>query len=178
MNSSPDQWATDLFARLVQSDWQIALVVTGGGSGAISHCFRRQGASKNFVEAAIPYSRASLESYLGAPPADSSASTATARQAASSAYKRAETLGTKSADHAVGLAMLAVLPTDPPRPDVCRICVAMQTSRESTVWSTMLDDHAGCQNRQKRQAAESIADQMVLNALAHLLSHRLPDTNR
>ncbi|TWU56806.1 hypothetical protein Poly51_27230 [Rubripirellula tenax] len=159
----------DLFVRLADTPWQIAMVLSGGGSGAVGICFRRAGASVNFVEANIPYSRASLESYLGAPPFDGYASVDTAQQAATVARSRAIRLGNGNEQRSAGLALLAVLPTEPSRQDGCRVVVALQTANESKTWVQSIDK-ATDGERHDRSSAESIADHMVIVAIEHLLS--------
>ncbi|QDT07737.1 hypothetical protein K227x_61650 [Rubripirellula lacrimiformis] len=169
LNSMDDPEAADAvncLARLVQSDWRIALVVTGGGSGAVTQCFRRPQASVNFVEAVIPYSRKSLEDYLGRPPIAGSASPETATQAAMVAHDRATRLGSGDIQDAVGISLLAVLPTQPRRDDQThRICVSMQAAGGSANWMTEIDDGS-----MTRQDAEQMADRMFWTAIEHLLS--------
>lgn len=157
-----------LLESLADSDHRISLVVTGGGSGAIGHCFRRAGASRNFVDAAIPYSRAAVAEYLGCPPDDSSASSAVARQLASAALQRAIRLddAPASAVHAAGIALVAALPTTPPRRGQDRIHVVLQTAQQGVLWSLELAKGA-----HTREEAETIADEMVFRAISELIGH-------
>ena len=65
------------------------MVLTGGGSGVISRCLRRPGASLNFVEAVMPYSRQATQQYLGVEPSEGYASAQTAKALAQTAQRRA-----------------------------------------------------------------------------------------
>lgn len=186
----------DLFDRLSQTQAQIALVVSGGGSGAVAACFRRSGASKNFVEAAIPYSRKAMFDYLGCQPIGPSASRETAQQLARSAHRRAlassipntivndyevqntvrQSTGSASnekqdlADRAVGLALVAALPTVPPRDHVHQAHVAIHCQVLSRAWSQTLDlANLTARDPDLRSQAESIADQMIYRALGEII---------
>ncbi len=150
---------------------RIALVLTGGGAGTIGRCFRREGASRSFVEAVIPYSRAAVAEYLGRDPAAASASDSVARQLAAVAFARANRLGddlmaSDAADstETAGVALVAALPTTPPRRGDDRIHVVLHTSSGGVLWSLELPKHA-----HTRESAETIADEMVYAALAELI---------
>lgn len=144
---------------------QIAMVCTGGGAGAISRCFRRSGASTNFVEAIIPYSRAASAEYLGKPAPPSRASRQFAEQLAEVARTRAARLSDRAPELAVGLALVAALPTSDDRGVEQRIHVAINRTTHRQTWS----EHwpAGEHNR---QSAEDLADAMVFRAIASLLA--------
>ena len=170
--STPESNWDRLFEGLQNSRQRIAIVVTGGGAGALARCFRREGASKNFVEAVIPYSHAALIEYLGSPPSDSSASPAVAKQLAAVALRRAAGMG--DADHqnenhvreAAGIALSAALPTTPRRRGTDRIHVVLRTHRRGVLWSLELTKDA-----QTRERAETIADEMVYRALTELTEY-------
>jgi hypothetical protein len=154
-----------LLERLRESDKRVSLVVTGGGTGAVARCFRREGASRNFVEAVIPYSREALADYLGSEPADSVASGPVARQVAAVALDHTYQLADDDVDcrQAAGVALVAALPTTPQRRGQDRIHVALCTHERQVLWSLELPKHA-----YSRQRAETIADEMVYRALAEL----------
>jgi hypothetical protein len=153
-----------LFASLTQSPLQIALVVTGGGSGAVAHCFRRAGASAVLVEAVIPYSRLSLANYLNVQPRGSSASPARAHQLAATALARAGALTDREMPYeTAGLALVAALPTIHPRKGADRIHVSLHTQRERELWSAELPKDAF-----DRDTAEAITEEMIFIALSGL----------
>jgi hypothetical protein len=158
-----------LLTALASSDSRISLVVTGGGSGAVSHCLRRAGASRNFVDAVVPYSRAAVAEYLGCPPAGSSASSAVAKQLASVALRHATSLDDSSGSevHApAGIALVAALPTTPPRQVPNRIHVVLREPKRGVLWSLELTKQS-----RTREEAETIAEEMVYRALAELSGH-------
>jgi nicotinamide mononucleotide (NMN) deamidase PncC len=160
LDSSRDR----LFEKLARQPIQIAMVCTGGGSGAIASCFRRAGASRNFVDAAIPYSRAASEAYLGVGPADSRASLEFAQQLAAAALARAVRFGENDSSAPVGIALVAALPTEPPSDVEERIHVALHRAGDQQCWSENLD-----KGMHSRESAEAIADQMVFQAIAYLV---------
>jgi nicotinic acid mononucleotide adenylyltransferase/nicotinamide mononucleotide (NMN) deamidase PncC len=86
---------------------QFVLAVTGGGSGTIGNLLEVGGASSWFLEGLIPYSKKSLDDFLGFEP-EKYTSARTARQMAMKAYKRAIELGSKPTD-AVGIGSTATL---------------------------------------------------------------------
>lgn len=161
--SPPEPSFSELMRRLRQTRWQIALVVTGGGTGSIAHCLRRSGASTNFIEAVVPYSHAAVIHYVGEPPRAGHADLSTATQLASVAMRRANEFGSGEPGSAAGIALVAALPTEPPRDHVDRIHVAIQTADKSKTWSRELTDRV-----YTREQAEAIADTMVLAAISFL----------
>jgi hypothetical protein len=163
-----------LLDDLRRSPMGVALVAAGGGSGAIGRCFRRPGASETFVEAAIPYSRASMRDYLGEAVAGPSASAETACQLAARACRRAGRLD----DHlptggepprgdrlAVGISLVAALPTLGPGPGRYSIHAAVQTPTAASRWSLSLEG-----GRWTRSEAETVADELIFRALASLVA--------
>jgi hypothetical protein len=170
--STPESNWDQVFETLRDARKRISLVLTGGGSGALKHCFRREGASRVFVEAVIPYSHAALMDYLGCPPSGSSASGSVAKQLASVALERARRLQDEHADSSqpVGIALVAALPTTPQRRGRDRIHVALLTQellrsqRRGVLWSLELSKDA-----YTREQAESIADEMIRLALVELV---------
>ncbi len=172
MSTDETKWYA-LLDDLHLSPLKIAIVVAGGGSGAIGHCFRRQGASRTFVEAVIPYSRAAMTDYLGGKSIDSNASPSTAMHLSERAYQRAVGLcDTNEANIAhVGLSLVAALPTDPPRRGQDRIHVALQSHQSRWQWSLKLATNAFT-----RSFAETISDEMLFKALATLAQKHCNDS--
>jgi len=154
-----------LLDALHASPFRVAIVVAGGGAGALAECFRHEGASKTFVDACIPYSRRAMTEYLGAEPRDASAAGKTARQLAEKAFARGQSLDDGDGDgQYAGVALVAALPTTQPRRGADRIHVALHTRETSTLWSTELEKGA-----YTRESAETVADDLVQIALADLV---------
>ena len=159
-----DKAWTCILNDLCLSDMQIAIVVTGGGTGAISRCLRRSGASLNFVEAVVPYSRMATQQYLGFEPTEGYASQPTAKVLAQTAYRRA-TSYINTPQLAFGIALTATLPTKPLSSDArltqtCCIHVASQGEDLGRGWSLCF-----AAKPSEREISESIAEQMFLIAL-------------
>jgi hypothetical protein len=163
--TTPESDWAGLFGALSRSGRRIALVVTGGGSGAVARCFGRPGASLNFVEAVIPYSHAALIEYLGGPPLESSVSRCVAAELAAVARRRAARLGDDSTvpEAAAGIALTAALPTTPPRRGRDRIHLALDSQACCETWSLELAEGV-----HTRASAEAIAEEMVFLAIARL----------
>lgn len=157
------RWSA-LLASLCETDYQIAIAVTGGGTGSLTLCFARPGASRNFVDAAIPYSRASAVAYLGEPLGGPSASVEVAGQIARQACQRADRLSDRSVVNPVGIGLVAALPTEPPAPAEHRIHAAMFAADKLTTWSVRLPDQG-----MSRSTAELAADELVFRAIADLI---------
>ena len=162
-----DAWAC-ILENLCISKIQIAMVITGGGTGAISHCLRRSGASLNFVEAVVPYSRLATQEYLGMEPIEGYASHQTAKALAKAAHRRAVSLS-DTPHQAFGIALTATLPTEAANSDTklaqnCCIHVASQSTDIGRGWSLCFKGQAS-----QRDVSESIAEQLFLNALQDAL---------
>ena len=147
----------------VNKKLQIALVISGGGTGVIATCLRRPGASRQFVEAVVPYSRRSMSDYLDRAPDGASASIETACQMAKRAFERACDLSDLSDSDPVGVAMTCALPTIPARDQVNQIHVAIHGNELAKQWSRILGPEI-----ETRDQAESIAEEMSMQALAFL----------
>jgi hypothetical protein len=165
MPNGESNWDT-LFARLIGTRLQIAIVCTGGGSGAVSRCFRRPGASRNFIEAAVPYSMKASEAYLGRPPAESRASPEFAQQLALRAFERAGQLSDHDQGVPIGIALAAVMPTVPTNAVAERIHVALHRPEDRHGWSEVLQKGA-----HSRESAESVADEMIFRAIEFAVDH-------
>ena len=164
MKASEPNWH-QLFEELAQHPLQIALVCTGGGSGAIAKCFRRSGASRNFVDAAIPYSRAAAVDYAGQTSDGSHASADFSMLLAHAAYNRAAEFGGNGAKFAIGIALTAVMPTAPANDVEQRIHVAVYRQHDQQCWSEILETGS-----HTRESAEDIADSMMYRAIEYAIS--------
>ena len=160
---SPD-WDRVLNNLTQSNSFQISLVATGGASGALARCFRRAGASRAFVEAAIPYSRPALAAYLASAPMGSDASSERAEQLAHTAQSRAQSFAQLEPPYeTVGIALVAALPTNIPRRGQDRIHVALRSPSRKILWSRELMKGAF-----DRESSETIADAMLFLALFEL----------
>jgi len=138
----------------------VSLVMTGGGTGAVTRCFARPGASKHFIEAVVPYSRRAVTDYLGTKIATRSVSRETVVKLANKAMERARELADEPTHNPVGIALTAALPTQPPRDHQEEIYVALESERRSTMlWVSLSGGHFD------RDMAEKIAEAMIWHAI-------------
>ncbi len=152
----------------------IALVVTGGGSGAISALLEQPGASRTVLEATVPYSPAALATYLGATP-EQFCSPRTARAMAMAAYQRALRYAPSEVEKSslAGVACTASLVSDRPKHGEHRVHVALQTSAETWCWSLTL-----LKGARDRSGEEDVATRLILDAIGrHAGLDRLADSH-
>ena len=134
---------TQLLNAIHASSHQVVVAVTGGGSKAISQLLEIPGASQTLLEAVVPYSSASLASWLGGVP-DQACSAATARAMAMAAWMRARQLSADfvstncAARPLIGLAATASLASKESKRGEHRIHVAVQTTTTTNVSSLVL----------------------------------------
>lgn len=81
----------EIIAYIHSTPCKLVLAITGGGSGAIEHLLKYGGGSSTLIEAVVPYSSNSLDSFIGRKPLKY-ASSVTARAMAMGAYRRALSL--------------------------------------------------------------------------------------
>jgi nicotinamide mononucleotide (NMN) deamidase PncC len=127
MNGHQDK----LIETIQASGYQAAIVVTGGGSGAVHALLSHPGASRFVLEASIPYSDNALTEYLGEVPA-SACSEETATRLAACALNRASRI-TDHASHAIGVACTAALQTNRIRKGKDRAFICLQSSERRRV---------------------------------------------
>src|SRR5690349_25075440 len=94
MSRSASKWQ-QLIPALHGSGRKAALVITGGGSGAIGELLRVPGGSRLLIEAQVPYEETALRVFLGFAPAQASSSD-TAIAMAESARARAARLAPRT----------------------------------------------------------------------------------
>ncbi len=150
-------------AAIRSSRTMVALAVTGGGSGVISHLLTRPGASRTVLEAQVPYGRRALTELLGAAPA-SRCSPETARELAQAVYRRALRLRETPHTPVLGLGATAALVTDRERKGSHRIHVAVVDGFQS--WESTVQLH---KNTRPRAAEEAIAELVILRTLAEAM---------
>ncbi len=161
---------TDTLKRLHASPHRIALVAAGGGCKQVGDCFASPGASKTFVDAAIPYSHAAMRTYLGGLVLESHASTAAARALAVRAHELAARHD--DAENCTGVSIVAALPTTQPRRGQDRIHVIAHNRAQTRQWT--LDLIKGSTTRAE---AERFADQLLRHAITSIVDEAtaMPD---
>jgi len=158
--SVPSTAWTDLVGRIHSSECQLVIAVTGGGSKAISQILEVPGGSRTLLEAAVPYSQAALEQWLGGA-VDQACCEPTARAMAMAAWLRARQLTPETDPHQLlGMGCTASLASNRPKRGDHRIHVAVQTATESTSVSLTL-----AKGERDRKKEEWLAAKLVLTAL-------------
>lgn len=165
--------SADLVRRIHATPTQFVLVVTGGGSAAISALLQVPGGSRTLLEAVVPYSSASLVAWLGHAP-EHFCHDRTARAMAMVAEQRARRYA--NPDPAgerclCGLGCTASLASDRPKHGPHRVHVALQT-KSLTICHTL----ELLKGRRTRRREEATAAAMILNLLAEAcgLRQRVP----
>ena len=137
-----------------------ALVLTGGGTGAIPLLLRRPGGSRTVLDVAVPYGPAAVAAYLGEAPAQA-CSAATAEAMARRAFQRAVDLRPDASIPVVGLGATAALATDRVRRGNDRLHVATFDSSRSIGLARTFQPPLS-----RRHEQEAGAERVVLAALA------------
>ncbi|MBN2162255.1 MAG: hypothetical protein JXR25_04075 [Pontiellaceae bacterium] len=144
-----------LIESIHTSGFHACVVVSGGGIGAIQDLLCRSGASRFVLDLQVPYSRESMNLYLGAAP-DAYCSEETARLLAKAALNRAERISTNP----IGIACTAALRTLEERGDTDRAHLCICSSGQVLAESMELD--ASLSREQQ--------DQLVSRALIELIA--------
>jgi nicotinamide mononucleotide (NMN) deamidase PncC len=149
---------SDLVERIHAAGTKIVLVITGGGSGAISALLEVPGASKSVLEAIVPYAATALTDWLGATP-EHFCSSATARAMAMASFQRAQEL--EPTTPLAGIGCTASLVSDRPKRGPHRIHVGIQTAASTAAYSLELTKDV-----RTRHDEEQMATRLTLNAVA------------
>lgn len=137
-----------------------ALVLAGGGTGAIPLLLRRPGGSRTVLDVAVPYGPAAVADYLGQAPAQA-CSAETAEALARRAFQRACEFRADRSVPVVGLGATAALVTDRVRRGEDRLHAAsFDGSRTVALEVPFSARHAN------RQAQESAAEHAIVGLLA------------
>ena len=137
-----------------------ALVLTGGGTGAIPLLLRRPGGSRTVLDVAVPYGAAAVADYLGEAPAQA-CSAGTAEALARRAFGRAVELRPNALTPVVGLGATAALATDRVRQGEDRLhAAAFDGSRALALELRFASRQAS------RQAQETAAERAIVALLA------------
>ena len=151
---------TDALTALHATEHRVVLAVTGGGSKAISQLLEVPGASRTLLEAAVPYSSASLEHWLGGK-VEQASSEATAR-AMATAWMRARDLAPgEEPANLIGAAATASLASDRPKRGAHRVYAATHSTCTTTSYSLELR-----KDERDRKKEEWIAAKLLIGALA------------
>jgi nicotinamide mononucleotide (NMN) deamidase PncC len=145
---------------ILSSGRTAALVVAGGGSGALHTLLAHPGASRFILEAQIPYSSEALADYLGQPP-HSACSAPAVIAMVEKAFERAQFLSNSKTP--LGVACTAALQTTRIRKGNDRAFIAFKTSAQTVV-------HELTVSLGTRQEQETEVSQTLLNYLAEFLA--------
>jgi len=158
-----------LVKRLHAHSGMIVLVITGGGSSAISSLLRQGGASNTLLDAEVPYAASALIRWLGKEP-EQFCSGATARAMAMVAFERAKHLYDEETDQVgqpqiplAGISCTASLASNRPKRGDHRIHLAAQTFK--CTWTSHLRLIKGHRTRQQE---EDLAGDMLVQWIAKL----------
>ena len=137
-----------------------ALVLAGGGTGAIPLLLRRPGGSRTVLDAAVPYGPAAVADYVGHAPARA-CSAETAEALARRAFQRACEFRADRSVPVVGLGATAALATDRVRRGEDRLhAAAFDGSRTIALEFPFEPPHSN------RQAQETAAERAIVALLA------------
>ncbi|MEO0530811.1 MAG: hypothetical protein AAF266_09605, partial [Planctomycetota bacterium] len=162
----------DLIAAILSAARPGVLAVTGGGSEAISRLLGTPGASGTVLEAIVPYSTASLVSWLGHEPLKA-CDEATARAMAMRAFGRAGELDRSSNEQRFGLGCTASLATDRPKRGDHRAHIAVQTATATSRVTLRFE-----KGRFTRPEEEAAVTHAVIATLADALGVHTLDLSR
>jgi hypothetical protein len=123
-----------LIETIQASGYKAAIVVTGGGSGAVHALLSHPGASRFVLEAQVPYSAAAMFNYLGEP-LEQSCSSEAAATLAGRAYERALifTLSSEASIPILGISCTAALQTNRERRGKDRAFVGFKSRKAELV---------------------------------------------
>jgi nicotinamide mononucleotide (NMN) deamidase PncC len=152
------QISPELISAIHQSGRRGVIVVTGGGSLAISSLLSVPGASRFLLEARVPYASAALTEWLTHEP-EQACSRETALAMAVVAFQRACHL-TSNCDVAIGVGCTAALISDRPKRGAHRAWIATQTSSSTHLVELTLD-----KGRRDRVAEERVVADALLGLL-------------
>ncbi len=148
----------DLIRRLADENRRVVIVSSGGGSEAISHLATTPGVSEVMLEALVPYSRHSVDSFLGGKQ-ETYCSSRAARRLAVLAWQRACFYGA-TCEQAVGVSVTASLKSIGTKKGDHRVVVALQTFDCTRVAYLTLQ-----KNQRSRTEEEHLAAWLALESL-------------
>lgn len=154
MNINGDVIAAGRIEAIHTSGYKAAIVLTGGGSGAVHALLSHPGASRFVLEAQIPYSPEAMFDYLGER-LDSFCSAQSAATMAERAFERALVFSLSSKTNApfLGASCTAALQTTRERKGGDRAFACIKTRKEKVVRE--LDIPAGSRLEQEAAVSEA-----------------------
>lgn len=145
-----------LIAQIHDTPVMAVIVVTGGGAQAVADLLSVPGASQTLLEALVPYSKKSLEEFLGTFPTQA-VSRETATALAQATYQRATKLRENDSVPVIGLACTATLVTDRLKKGDHRAHIGLCTNEQIRVYSITLQKGA-----RDRQGEERLVSDLLL----------------
>lgn len=151
-----------LIKQIHDADARSCLIITGGGTSAISALFSVAGASRTVIDAQVPYSRTALDAYVGTQ-AEQHVSQDEARIMAVKAHNRAVCLSGPEirSNRLIGLSCTAAIATDRCRRGENRVHVAWHDGERGATYSLVMNKGA-----RDRSEEEAVCSTIVLNVLA------------
>lgn len=142
------------------SGYKAAIVVSGGGSGAVHELLSHPGASRFVLEAQVPYSPEAMFDYLGEK-LDSSCSSAAASTMAARAFERALifSLSSKSTFPILGISCTAALQTNRERKGSDRAFLCIKSRREEV--ARTLELASGSRSDQEETLSAAVLEMIV-----------------
>lgn len=144
----------DLIESIQSSGFKACIITTGGGSGAIHEILAHPGASRFVLDARIPYSRESMNEFLGVQP-ESYCTKNTALLMAEQAYEHAG----KMTPNAIGISCTAALKTNVERgnPDRAFVCFFSGEKVEEYQVGFKAESRVGQEEELSRMIIEKLA---------------------
>ena len=149
-----------------RSPGMLVIAVAGGGTGAIAALARAPGASRTLLHAVVPYSRTSMQSFLGResqPLCSNETAADMARRARNLAISESPTL----TPNLIGVGVSAALATDRPRRGRTRCFVSVAGATVNLDRELYLRKDA-----RSRENEEDLVDGLVLNCIAEAFAAR------
>ena len=155
--------ADSLIETIQSSGFKAAIVVTGGGSGAVHALLSHSGASRFVLEAQIPYSPEAMFDYLGEN-LEQACSSEAAATLAQRAFERALifSLSSKASFPVLGIACTAALQTNRERKGDDRAFFCIKSRKK--VFARMVEVFPG-----SRAEQESVLSETFLTLIAEFL---------
>lgn len=156
----------DLVECIHGSRGRVSLLITGGGSRALTWLLNHPGASRSILEAHVPYHQVALERHLGSSGPHKVAAE-TARAMALRAFEEAVAVLAKTeppegADStAIGLGCTAALATDRERKGGDRAHVAVRTPQQYNLTAIEFDRSGGRDRLAQEEALSSVIVQQL-----------------
>jgi hypothetical protein len=166
-----DAYAWDVVEQILAAQRPMGVVVTGGGSRAVSWLLNHPGASRVVVEAQVPYHGAAVEEYLGCP-GPHRADEETARRLAAQAGARARRLAED--ETVLGVGATAALATDRERKGLDRAFICTRSAEVYGFAALRFDRSASDRLTQEEVLSACIVQQIGSAAGARPVTPQLP----